>query len=434
MKGKGSIVKRGNVYYWRYKEINGKYTQRAIKDDNGAVVTQKKTAEQMVAKYISERQKIEQIESKVEYMVKVAEAKKIIQRQVISNVDIWQLYLESPNRPDSGQATLESYRQCLYLFLAHAGNEEITIAKARSYMLHLWGKGVSPRTYNKHLQSLKLVFRIVMKDDSPFTEFKAKPTEQATRMPFTPEQVNNIFKTLNNGDYYMLHKDQMRVAILLGLCFGLRLHDAACFRWDYIAGDIVTFKPLKTKRTMKKAITLPIPTILMEYFKQAERWRRDCYILPDVAYRYQYNNSGISQDINKLLESSGIQTREDATDCRRQTYTDNKGQVKQRKVGRYSFHSFRHTFCSIAANSGKDLSVIKSIVGHANIAMTEHYTHYDLESKRSVIDALPLHCLTDPHNSSKAPIPRPYDRSELMKMSKDALINLILSQPFQATL
>ena len=30
------------------------------------------------------------------------------------------------------------------------------------------------------------------------------------------------------------------------------------------------------------------------------------------------------------------------------------------------------------------------MVGHANIQMTSHYTHYSLESKRQVIESLPL--------------------------------------------
>lgn len=99
---------------------------------------------------------------------------------------------------------------------------------------------------------------------------------------------------------------------------------------------------------------------------------------------------GISQDISKLLERSGLQTRETASDARRQTYTDTEGKQKQRKIGRYSFHSFRHTFCTFAANSGKDLSLVKAIVGHSAVAMTEHYTHFNLEAKRSVIEAIPL--------------------------------------------
>ena len=85
---------------------------------------------------------------------------------------------------------------------------------------------------------------------------------------------------------------------------------------------------------------------------------------------------------------------------RRQQYRNTNGELCTRHIGRYSYHSFRHTFCTMAANAGKDLSVIRSIVGHAGIKMTEHYTHYSLESKRQVIESLPL-----PQRSIAKPIP-----------------------------
>ena len=110
-----------------------------------------------------------------------------------------------------------------------------------------------------------------------------------------------------------------------------------------------------------------------------------------MAHRYQTNSSGISQDISKLLRASGIETLEVADNStRRQKYRNSSGEICTRHIGRYSYHSFRHTFCTMAANAGQDLSIIRSMVGHANVQMTEHYTHYSLESKRQVIESLPL--------------------------------------------
>ena len=178
---------------------------------------------------------------------------------------------------------------------------------------------------------------------------------------------------------------------MLGLCFGLRLHDAACFQWNYIKGDTVEFKPAKTKRRQREALILPIPPILQQQFERAAHWKQDEYVLPNVARRYQINSSGISQDIAKLLKAAGIETLETASNAtRRQKYRNSSGKLCSRHIGRYSYHSFRHTFCTIAANAGKDLAIIRSIVGHANIQMTSHYTHYSLESKRQVIESLPL--------------------------------------------
>lgn len=398
MAANGSVIKRGKVYYFRFRKIDGKYTQRAIKDGAGNRVTVKVEAERLAAVMQRELQQLETLNSKAEYLARVAEVKKIIRQETLKNADIWQTYLNNPNRPESGPDTLACYRRCLDRFLAFTGNKQIMTASVGAYMTELWSTGISSRTYNKHLQALKLIFRIVRPEDNPFAELKAKPLEQESRKPFTMLQINSIFTTLNSEEYHLLHKDQMRILLLLGLCFGLRLHDAACFKWEYIQGDHISFKPYKTRRKMKAAVILPIPPVLQDQFHKAQAWRRNEYILPDVAERYQYNDSGISQDISKLLEHSGLETKEVASETRRQTYTDAKGRQKQRKIGRYSFHSFRHTFCTFAANSGKDLSLVKSIVGHSAVTMTEHYTHFDLEAKRNVIETIPLPNLISSEN------------------------------------
>ena len=183
----------------------------------------------------------------------------------------------------------------------------------------------------------------------------------------------------------------MRIVLMLGLSFGLRLHDAVCFQWSCIKGDAVEFKPAKTKRRSKEMLCLPIPSILQQQFELAKTWKRNEYVLPQMAHRYQTNSSGISQDISKLLRASGIETLEAAdSSIRRQKYRNSSGEICTRHIGRYSYHSFRHTFCTMAANAGQDLSIIRSMVGHANIQMTEHYTHYSLDSKRQVIESLPL--------------------------------------------
>ena len=204
---------------------------------------------------------------------------------------------------------------------------------------------ISSRTYNKHLQALKLIFKTVLPDNSPFAELKAKLLEQESRKAFTREQINAIFTKLDEPEFYLLHKDEMRIVLMLGLSFGLRLHDAVCFQWSYIKGDAVEFKPAKTKRRSKEMLCLPIPSILQQQFELAKTWKRNEYVLPQMAHRYQTNSSGISQDISKLLRASGIETLEAAdSSIRRQKYRNSSGEICTRHIGRYSYHSFRHTF------------------------------------------------------------------------------------------
>ena len=117
----GSVIKRGKVYYFRFRKIDGKYTQRAIKDGAGNRVTVKAEAERLAAVMQRELQQLETLNSKAEYLARVAEVKKIIRRKISKNCDIWQAYLQNPNRPESGTETLEIYQRCLKKFQTFAG-------------------------------------------------------------------------------------------------------------------------------------------------------------------------------------------------------------------------------------------------------------------------------------------------------------------------
>lgn len=407
MKGTGSLFKRRDHYVYEICDINGKKKSVTLKNQDGSYVTTKIQAERIAAALYAEYYEIQQISSKADYLAKVAEVKKIIVRNQVDLHSIWEAYLAHPNRPDSGPTTLKTYEHSLKAFVQYCKDcqlndiNQITPAVAGQYLMQFWKTNIASRTYNRNLQALKLVFRTLLKEDSPFEEFRAKIIETESHKPFTQEQIRKIFAKVDDPEFYLLHKAEMKIMLMLGLLFGLRLHDAACFQWSYIKGNIVEFKPAKTKKHLNQNLVLPIPEILQEQFRNAQAWKVDQYVLPNVAKRYDFNPSGISQDVAKVLTASGIETTEEAKgDVRRKIYIDNNGERKTRHISRYSFHSFRHTFCSMAANAGMDLSVVRSIVGHTNISMTEHYTHYSLESKRQVIASLPLPVTTSSREAS----------------------------------
>ena len=53
------------------------------------------------------------------------------------------------------------------------------------------------------------------------------------------------------------------------------------------------------------------------------------------------------------------------------------------------FHSLRHTFVSLCRQADAPLSVVESIVGHSNPAMTRHYSHVGDREAQRAIAALP---------------------------------------------
>ena len=153
----GFIIKVGRFYYWKFKNpLTGKYTQRVIRNAEGASVSVRLEAEMIVQLQTVERRKIEALESKAEYLTKIAELKRLIRVADISLDDIWTTYLHNPTRPDSGKATLKGYQDALSLFLRWLKSnypaintvQDISPRIAEAFAVSYWSTGISEQTYN----------------------------------------------------------------------------------------------------------------------------------------------------------------------------------------------------------------------------------------------------------------------------------------------
>jgi integrase/recombinase XerC len=49
-------------------------------------------------------------------------------------------------------------------------------------------------------------------------------------------------------------------------------------------------------------------------------------------------------------------------------------------------HLLRHTFATHLLNKGADLNAVKDLLGHANLAATQVYTHNSMEKLKAVFE------------------------------------------------
>ena len=303
----------------------------------------------------------------------------------------WQAYLDQQNRPDSGPRTLLQYEGWFEAFARWMEEEHpdtlelrhVTQAHADQYAGFLQ-KRVSATTFNRTINSLSLVWRVLEKP----ARITANPWKQITRKRFAVHSRREL--TLEElGRVCAAATGETRTLIALGVYCGLRLGDAALLRWadvDMIKG-VISLVPQKTARRSQKRVTLPMHPVLLNMLNGATN--RTGFVIPGIAERYQQYNAALSGDITDLFKSVGIETR-------------SKVDGAERSRPDCGFHSLRHTFVSLCAAGGVPQSVVQSLVGHGSPAMTQHYTHVSTDAARRAVALLPD--VTDP---TPAPDPTP---------------------------
>jgi len=94
---------------------------------------------------------------------------------------------------------------------------------------------------------------------------------------------------------------------------------------------------------------------------------------------YARRSDAVTDQVQSHFLACGIQTLKRGTD---------PGTGK-RAVVEVGFHSLRHTFVSLCREANAPLAVVEAIVGHANPAMTRHYTHVGQAAAGATVAALP---------------------------------------------
>jgi integrase len=383
----GHLFKRGASFYVRWT-VEGKVFSKALRDESGQPITARREAQEARAKLMapfavgSEAEALESIVGKLEgrkaEMVKLADQ----QNPPLPITQAWAEFLASPSRPDTGPQTLVIYE---YQFARFAGwikekHPERTALRdvrreiAEEYATTLNHGAVTPNTYNKHLNVLTMVFR-VLKDkakliDNPWESIQRKRLTPQGRRELTIDELKNVCQNATG---------ELRTLFAVGVYTGLREGDCATLRWAEVDlhRGIIRRVPNKTARRNPKPVIVPLHSVLRDMLSGIPAESRGEYVLPQTADSYFNHRRTLVKAIQDHFTNCGIKVHKTGVAGRQQPVIE---------VG---FHSLRHTFVSLCRESNAPLAVVESIVGHSNPAMTRHYTHVGELAAGRAVAALP---------------------------------------------
>ena len=155
----GYLFKRGKVYYvgWR---VNGKLFMRSTGETTKRKAEAKRS--EIMAPFVTgdEVTVLQNIAARIEGRGAELTRLEDEQNPPLTFDKAWSAYLQSPNRPDSGERTLNDYASYFSAFAKwmkekHADKpalRDVTPAIAGEYAVHPGEIGLSPNSFNKHIR------------------------------------------------------------------------------------------------------------------------------------------------------------------------------------------------------------------------------------------------------------------------------------------
>ena len=227
----------------------------------------------------------------------------------------------------------------------------------RSWIVKLVEDGISNRSINRKISSLRSYFNFLLKskqiEDHPLRKHKALKVEKRINVPFSEKEINEVLDFFDQADGF----EQIRDKLIIELLYTTGMRRAELIGLKNTSIDL-SQSIVKVLGKRNKERQLPLLLSVVGTVEKYKLLRKDIVsgsdsflitkkgddIYPTLVYRI----------INEYFS---------------------KVSVKVKK----SPHIVRHSFATHLLSEGADLNSVKELLGHSSLASTQVYTHSNLK-------------------------------------------------------
>ncbi len=260
--------------------------------------------------------------------------------------------------------TLDAYRRDLAALVGWAqGRDLLTLDgnDLRAFVAAEHRRGLSPKSLQRRLSACRSLYRWLLKQG----RLQASPAD-GVRAPKAPRKLPQVLDVDEAVQLVQLPTDAplgLRDRALLELFYssGLRLSEVCTLRWGDLDfdGGLVTVLGKGSKQRI-----VPVGSHARAALRD---WQRESSGQPD-GFVFPGRTGG-------RISARAIQLRI-------KQLAQRQGMFK-----RVHPHLLRHSFASHVLESSGDLRGVQELLGHADIATTQIYTHLDFQHLAKVYDA-----------------------------------------------
>ena len=263
--------------------------------------------------------------------------------------------------------TITAYKNDLITFrdfcaITYNQNEIVSSSypQVRSWIISLVDLGISNRTINRKVSSLKSFYKFLQKtkqiDSNPLIKHKSLKVEKRVQNPFSESEINQVINLLEeNSDF-----ESVRNKLMVELFYSTGIRRTELININLLSVNI-SGKLIKVLGKRNKERFVPILPSLIETIKTYLELRKDITTASDLLFITSKGNKVYETLVYRVINSY----------FSRVTSKDKK-----------SPHLLRHSFASHLLNKGADLNSVKELLGHASLASTQEYTHNSIEEMK----------------------------------------------------
>lgn len=234
----------------------------------------------------------------------------------------------------------------------------------RSWIVSLVDSGISNRTVNRKISSLKTYYKFLLKTSqievNPLAKHKALKTSKKIQVPFSENEILNVMEILETENSFEGIRDRLIVELFYST--GIRRAELINIKLNDVSFAQKTIKVLG-KRNKERIIPL-LPAVL----KTIDEY---------LPFRNQLENIEATDYL--FLTQKGVKIYEMLVYRIINSYFS-KASEKVKK----SPHILRHSFATHLLNEGADINAVKELLGHSSLASTQVYTQNSIAKLKEV--------------------------------------------------
>ena len=242
--------------------------------------------------------------------------------------------------------------------------KQITQGFIRSWLANLKESGLTSKSINRKISSLRSFFKFLLKngiiDSSPMANIIAP--KMSNRLPafIKEEDAKQLIESMNHAseDWESLNG---KMLITLFYATGMRLNELISLKEKQIDFNRSQIKVLGKGN---KERIIPLNKEICEIVKEYQRMKKQDFDITGDYLLVTPKGKKMYSKYAYLLVKKYL------------------SEVKT--LDKKSPHVLRHTFATHLMNNGADLNAVKELLGHSSLAATQIYTHNTIEKLRDI--------------------------------------------------